>query len=228
MGILRLLGGGGSQPEEIMIEVEKKFLINEDQKNLILQKGVFQKKTIFQDTYFDTDDFFFTTQNIWLRKRNDFFMLKRGICQSNGLVDAFEEISDSQLIGKCLKLPLSSSFESAIEKRGLIPYCTFNNVRHSYFVEPFMIDIDEADFGDFNYHIAEIELMVSEESEIQLGEEKILAFAKELTLDISIIAQPKLIAYLAQKRPKHFQALVAAKVTPSSSEDLFSSEMNRY
>ena len=66
-----------------MIEVEKKISISDEELAKIESSGTFLGSEIITDIYFDTPDFRYTTNDIWLRERECHFQLKigrRGLC----------------------------------------------------------------------------------------------------------------------------------------------------
>jgi adenylate cyclase class IV len=95
---------------------------------------------------------------------------------------------------------------------GISTFCSFTTRRKSYQLGELKIDIDEADFGDLKYRIAEVEIIVSDLGKVQDAEQKIAHFMKEMNIDASIPVPAKLTYYLYCKRPKHYQALVLNKV----------------
>lgn len=194
-----------------MIEIEKKFLAQDLQISLIEQTGTFLKKISFVDTYYDALDYRYTTKNVWLRKREESFELKVGIQGTKG-IDRYEEITDLPLIAAKLGIGFSHSFEKGLERQGIVPYSTFRTTRSKYQMGQLFIDIDHAEDGDFIYRIVEIERMVETQEQISLAEEEILRLAERLQLESSAKIQAKLIAYLHQKKPEHYQALANAGI----------------
>ncbi len=92
-------------------------------------------------------------------------------------------------------------------KAGYLPFCTCQTERRKYKKGQFIIDLDLVIFQDFTYNISEIELMVNEKSEIESAIEKIIDFAKEQNLTITPV-RGKVIEYLKQAKPNHYQILV--------------------
>lgn len=194
-----------------VIEIEKKVRLEFHQIQKIIQKATFIKKLQIQDTYFDTDDYRYTTQNMWLRQRDGYFELKVGIKNENGTMDRYEEILDEHLIMKHLKLDGDVDMSTALLKKNLTPFCSFLTRRKTYRLDELYIDIDEADFGDLHYRVAEIEMVVSDLSKIQEAEQKIAQFIEEFSIDALIPVPAKLSYYLYCKKPDHYQALVLSK-----------------
>jgi len=194
------------------IEIEKKVRLEPHQIKKIAQKAFFLKEIRIQDTYFDTADYRYTMQNMWLRKREGVFELKVGIKKQNGSIDRYEEITNEKSILKYLGVDIDTDLPTALSQEGLSPFCTFATERKSYQLGEINIDIDAADFGDLRYQIAEIEIVVSDLDKVQDAEQKIFQFIKDLDIDVSIPVPAKLTYYLYCKRPEHYQALVHNKV----------------
>lgn len=197
------------------IEIEKKVRLSPQQMKEIAKKGSLLKEFRIQDSYFDTHDYRYTSQNMWLRQREGTFELKVGIRKQNGSTDQYEEITDEKSILKYLGIKLHADLTVTLSENGLQAFCSFVTWRKSYQLDELKIDIDEVDFGDLKYQVAEIELIVSDVEKIQEAEEKISEFMQQLNIDMSIPVPAKLTFYLYHKRPKHYQALVQNKVISS-------------
>ncbi|NGX38177.1 MAG: hypothetical protein K1000chlam2_01349 [Chlamydiae bacterium] len=195
-----------------MIEVEKKVSLRESDLKTIERLGTFLGSRIVTDTYFDTPDFRYTTSDIWLRERECKFELKVGVSRIKGGIDRYEEITNEAKIIKKLGLEKEKDLAKALGKAKIFPYATFQTVRRKYQIEEFTIDLDLAYFDDFIYRIAEVELMVSSESKIQEAENAITGFIQRLGIDYSRPIKAKLIEFLSQKNPTHYQALVASGI----------------
>lgn len=194
------------------IEVERKVRLEPHQIQQIAKTAILVKETQIQDSYFDTDDYQYTIQNMWLRQRDGSFELKVGIKKENGAIDRYEEIIDEHLILKELRLGISVDLQTALSQKSVSPFCSFFTHRKTYRLGEITIDIDDADFGDLRYRVAEIEVVVSDLSKMQEAEQKIGLFIKEFGIDISIPVPAKLSYYLYCKKPDHYQALVQNKV----------------
>lgn len=194
------------------IEIEKKVRLEPHHIQKIAQKARLVKEMSIQDSYFDTANYHYTSQNIWLRQRESLFELKLGIKNQNGFVDRYEEIIDEQSILKHLGIDASIDLPTALSQNKFSCFCTFVTLRKSYQLDELSIDIDQADFGNLRYQIAEIEMIVSSLDKVQEAEQRISHFIKEMGIDISIPIPAKLIYYLYCKRPEHYQILVQNKV----------------
>lgn len=194
------------------IEIERKVRLEPHQMQKIIQQAALVKEIQIQDSYFDTDDYQYTIQNIWLRQRDGSFELKVGIKKENGAIDRYEEITDEHLILNHLRLDIGVNVQTALSQKKLIPFCSFLTLRKSYRLDEITIDIDDADFGDLRYRVAEIEMVVSDLSKMEEAEQKITHFIKEFDIDTSIPVPAKLSYYLYYKKPDYYQALVQSKV----------------
>ena len=195
-----------------MIEVEKKFILNEQDKERLTKEAQFLNERVFTDIYYDTEIFSLTTKDKWLRSREGRFELKLPLHEGvDRLADQYDELEDEQKIREALNLPPKGNLADDLAKAGYSPFCTCKTTRRKYKKEPFIIDLDVVDFQDFTYNIGEIELMVNEKSEIESAIEKIMDFAKSQNLTIAPV-RGKVIEYLKRTKPNHYQTLVRAKV----------------
>ncbi|TSC61717.1 MAG: thiamine-triphosphatase [Parcubacteria group bacterium Gr01-1014_48] len=195
-----------------MIEVEKKFILNEHNKEQLTKNARFLNERVFADTYYDTENFSLTLNDKWLRSRDGRFELKLPL--HNGvdrLADQYDELEDEQKIRETLDLPSSGNFADDLAKAGYVSFCTCKTTRRKYKKELFIIDLDLVDFQDFTYNIGEIELMVNDISEMESAIAKIMTFAKEQNLTIASV-RGKIIEYLKRVKLNHYQALVRAGV----------------
>ena len=195
-----------------MIEVEKKFILNEQDKERLIKNAQFLNERAFTDIYYDTEIFSLTANDKWLRSRDGRFELKLPLHKgANRLADQYDELEDEQKIREALNLSSNGNFADDLAKAGYSPFCTCKTTRRKYKKEPFIIDLDVVDFQDFTYNIGEIELMVNEKSEIEGAIEKIINFAKAQNLTIAPV-RGKVIEYLKRIKLNHYQALVQAGV----------------
>jgi len=164
------------------------------------------------DTYFDTEDHRFTTNDIWLRERNCQFELKIGVRGMRGSIDHYEEIKSEREILKKLGLETARDLQKALAKAQIYPYATLQTIRRKYQLGQFSIDLDLAYFDDFIYRIAEIELLVSDQTKIGQAEEEIERFVEEMGFNNTAPIRAKLIAYLYEKQRSHYDALVEAGI----------------
>ena len=195
-----------------MIEVEKKFALTEDATDALLKDADFVSEKIFTDVYYDTPSFDLTRKDIWLRARSGKWELKIALSAANTRKsDQYRELETEKEIAEYLNLSLAASLSDALKSARYMSFGSLTTTRKKYKNGDFVIDIDSLDFG---YEIAEIELMVSDVSEIDAATEKIISFAKEHSLPWGY-THGKVIEYLKRKAPAHFDVLVKAGVTLS-------------
>ena len=195
-----------------MIEVEKKFILSNLDKERLIKNAQFLNERVFTDIYYDTEIFSLTSNDKWLRSREGRFELKLPLHEgADRLADQYDELEDEQKIREALNLPSNGNLADDLAKAGYSPFCTCKTTRRKYKKEPFIIDLDVVDFQDFTYNIGEIELMVNEKSEIESAIEKIMDFAISQNLTIAPV-RGKIIEYLKRTKPNHYQALVQAGV----------------
>lgn len=189
------------------IEIERKVKLAPQHVAKIAHEGTLVSSKTIVDSYYDTDKYALTLQDMWLRQRDGIFELKVGP-GTKRLVDRYEEITEERIILSRLGLPNTMDVPSAIAQNGIESFCTFTTYRTSYRIGKLRIDIDDADFGDLSYQLAEIEIIVGHESEIQEAEKQIEAFVKHLGVESSQILAGKVTYYLYHRRPEHYQALL--------------------
>lgn len=195
-----------------MIEVEKKIIIDEEQLKKIEKRGILVETKILADTYLDTVDFRFTTSDIWLRERNCQFELKVGMKGIEGSIDRYREIKEEPEILKMLGFEKQHRLKEALKEAGMIPFASFQTIRRKYRIEKFCLDLDLAYFENFVYRIAEVELEVQNSDQVPQAEKDLQEFIQTLELTNHSPARPKLIEYLFQRKPSHYQALLRAGI----------------
>ncbi len=195
-----------------MIEVERKFFLNDSARQKLLSGAEFIEEFIIQDTYYDSPDYRLTTNNWWLRQRNDHFELKIAIRSESDVNDVtrYEEVDHEEKIRKLLKLPAIESFTDTLLKGGYKPFCSWQNTRKKYSKQGFTIDIDSVDWG---HEVVEVELMVVDHSQTEQAAAKIMAFAQANDLDLKPI-YGKVPEFLRRFNRAHFNELIKAKVIP--------------
>lgn len=187
-----------------MIEVEKKFALTNDQEKVLLEGAELLKEITNVDVFFDTEELTYTLQDIWLRTRNDKYELKVGQTGKQRQAGAiYEEIEDEARIREVLHLSTELPMAEALTEAGIKPFARIEKARRSYLRDGFRIDLDVCDFG---YELAEIELLVENESQTQEALERITAFADSIGLDSSP-QRGKVIEYLHRFKPDHYNAL---------------------
>ncbi|MDQ5954260.1 MAG: hypothetical protein QG583_188 [Patescibacteria group bacterium] len=182
-----------------MIEVEKRFHPTEEQTKIMLQGAEFLGESVNHDIYYDYPDVRFLKKDIRLRNRNGSFELKIGKGSS-----AAEEIDDKKEIEKYFSM--DKNLEDFI-KENMIVVMEYSNNRKSYTKEGFNIVLDEM---SFDYSMCEIELMVTNEGEIEQAKEKILDFAKKFGLETKKTFG-KCQAYLNKFKPEIYKQVYGDK-----------------
>ncbi|MFH0830967.1 MAG: CYTH domain-containing protein [Parcubacteria group bacterium] len=193
-----------------MIEIEKKFQLNQEQFARLLEDAEKLSEKRFTDTYYDSVSWRLTTRDTWLRSRDGAFELKvpldkRGV---DDTVDKYHEITDELQIRKVLKLARAGTLEQALAQAALKPFATITTLRKKYRHGEFAIDVDEADFG---YNVVEIELEAPTLSDIDRVTAEILDFARSKGLEVKKL-NGKVCEYIERNNPDHYEALVKAGV----------------
>lgn len=106
-----------------MIEVEKKFILSDEDINRLIKGAKFLGGKAFTDIYYDTNDFSLTINDQWLRSRDGRFELKIPLHRgAKGLVDQYDEMGNEQEIKKILNLTSADELAVALGKNGYAPY----------------------------------------------------------------------------------------------------------
>ncbi|MBU2509009.1 CYTH domain-containing protein [Patescibacteria group bacterium] len=194
-----------------MIEVEKKFLLDEAAKKRLIEGAEFISKKEIHDEYFDDENYSLTTNDIWLRCRDGRFELKDPLQNQksdNRFFNRYEELESNDEICARLNIPSSDSMREDLEKAGYKPFSKYVTTRTKYKKDGFTIDLD---ITDFDYGVNEIELLVEREDEMDEAIKRIKDFAKKHQLTLQSI-RGKLPEYLKRNNPDHHQALVDAEI----------------
>ncbi len=192
-----------------MIEVEKKFNLNNEEIARLVKNAEFVKEIIIHDTYFDTDDYKLTLKDMWLRNRDGHYELKvPPVGTKDYLFSKYQELTTNKEIIAALNFPSDREIADSLSLTGLKPFATFVSTRRKYKLDDFNIDIDSIDYG---YNLAEIELMVEKEEDVPLAKDRIANLAKDLGLEIKI-TRGKLTEYMARFKQTHHKALIDAGV----------------
>lgn len=191
-----------------MIEIEKKFILSDDDIRRLTEGAVFISEKYIKDTYFDTQQYALTTRDTWLRQRDECWELKVPLRTDLGYHDQYQELQLDAEITAALGLPVGASLAQTVLAAGYQPFAELRTLRREYRHGDFTIDLDVVDYG---YQLGEIELLVEQESQMAQAVARIAEFAQRLGLS-QVPVRGKLIEYLRRFKPKHYQCLVAAGV----------------
>lgn len=196
-----------------MIEVEKKFTLTKEQEKALIDGAEFLGEKKFTDIYYDDATFLLTKKDLWLRQRDGRFELKIPMNTSieERMSDQYRELENNEDILKYFNPDTNISLEKFLDEKEYKPFCKITTTRRKYKKEEFIIDLDTMDFG---YTVAEIERMILDESKLNEATHAIIKFAKKhnITPDHMIRVRGKVVEYLRRNNPKHFQALIDAKI----------------
>lgn len=199
-----------------MIEVEKKFLLSDEEEARLLAGASLLSEKQLADTYFDDAAWSVTKRGWWLRSRNGAFELKIPVSRNYGSMNQYHELTDDAEIASRLGLPADLALADALAQAGIVPLVTCVSTRRTYEKAGFHLDLDVATYqgDDLRLVISEIELMVNDESEVAAASERIIAFAGQHKIAPRDNVRGKLIEYLYHRRPEHYDALVESGVLP--------------
>jgi len=200
-----------------MVEVEKKFLLSDEQKTQLLDGAEFLYEKVITDSYLDDNNYSITKADLWLRLRDGVFELKAPLLSGSGSYDGanrYRELTEDSEIVDELALSVDRPLKNELGRLGILPFVTSYTTRQSYAKQGFTIDIDSATYKntDFTYNVAEIELLAEDESQADACEEHIMMFAKQYGLETNSVVLGKVAAYLQHERRGHYEALVKARV----------------
>lgn len=195
-----------------MIEIEKKFVINNEIKKRLINNAEFVYRKTFTDTYYDNNLFSLTIKDMWLRSRGGKFELKLPMNISDkGDINQYREIEDEDSIKQLLKLNNKDCLINILEVSGYTPFCRLTTIREKYKKGNFFIDIDDVYAENFSYSIAEIELIIKEQSEIELAVNQIREFMSKNNISKNTV-RGKVIEYIRQNNSYHFNILLSVGV----------------
>lgn len=200
-----------------MIEIEKKFLLTEQQQVDLLDGAQKLGLKLVEDSYLDTDTFSLTTNDLWFRERDGAYELKAPLKSGSSLpttTNRYNEITDVEEIAQVLGFDAQLDFETSLSRAGIKKFMTIFTSRNSYEKQGFHIDVDSATYLDstFEYAVAEIELLINSESEADEADRRIVEFAKKFKLTTDQIVLGKVASYLKAEKSEHYTALVNAGV----------------
>lgn len=193
-----------------MIEVEKKFRLNPEQEKKLTEGATLDYEKTNVDEYYDNPSFNLTRNDHWLRKRNgkwEYKIRTHELGHKLGTT-SYEELEDDKKIAERLGLSGIKTLDEEIAEAGYQPFARLEKTRKSYLRDGYRIDLDQC---DFDYAVAEIELLVADESMQKAAADQIESFAKSIGLDQTPI-HGKVIEYLRRFAPDHYQALIDAGV----------------
>ena len=194
-----------------MIEIEKKFILTDEEEKALIKDAEFLGEVINTEKYYDDADYSLTKKDLWFRNRNGRFELKVPMNESieNRVSDQYMELEDDKDILEYFNVDLGQSMEDFLMQKGYKPFCEMVTTRRKYKKEGFNIDLDVADFG---YKLAEIEYMIEEDVDMEEATNIVLDFAKKHNIVIPDFIYGKVIEYLKINNPKHLQILIDEKV----------------
>lgn len=198
-----------------MIEVEKKFLLTDEERERLLEGAEFESERTFTDTYYDTSDYALTLKDTWLRFRDGKCELKVPrvmVGYDRRAIDQYDELLTEQEIRAYLQLPSHKTFKEDLEHSGYRSIGTIVTYRKAYRKEGFVIDIDYTDTG---YSVGEIELLVEDTEGLEEATRKIVDFAQRHQLTLTPV-RGKMAEHIRTHNPEHFQLLIDAGVFPAS------------
>lgn len=194
-----------------MIEVEKKLSLKRGDEEKLIAGATFLKEFEMHDVYYDDSQRSLTLKDTWLRNRNGLWELKVPLNASGSdtrIADQYRELTTETEIAAYLSLKPKLPLTDQLEQAGYKVIASIITKRRKYKKSQFIIDIDVMNFG---YEIAEIELLVEKEEQMQEAIQKILAFAQSIGLTIAPI-RGKVVEYIRRETPEHFSALIKAGV----------------
>lgn len=200
-----------------MIEIEKKFLLTKIEEQALLQDAEELGQKIVEDSYLDTPDYSLTRRDLWFRERDGAYELKvplKATGDTPAATNRYHELTDIDAIRQELSLDTTVGFEEALSLADITRFMTCYTNRRSYEKQDFHIDIDSVTYNDsdFTYALAEIEVLINNESQADEAENRIVDFARSFGLTTDQVILGKVGAFLKAERPEHYKILVDAGV----------------
>ena len=197
-----------------MFELELKFKPTEDQKIKLISDSLFAYEENFIDVYYNKKDYTLSRNDIWLRSRNDIFMLKKPLNVENSELkrqknSPKEEITDIGEMMHSLNIKNNdgATFHEMLIYNGIYDLYRYKNNRKKYKKDDFIIDFDSAIFENgFKCEVCEIEIIVYDKSEVDYGINKIKSFASHYGMKVEPV-KARLIEYIERINPEHYRTL---------------------
>jgi adenylate cyclase class IV len=197
-----------------MIEIELKFKPTKQQKEEMIKDLVFVSEEIFHDVYYDKNDYSLSTNDIWLRSRNDIFMLKKPLTVNSACLkkqnnSPKKEITDLNDIRNELNLSDDKHLDlhEQLIDCGIYDIYKYKNHRYKYKKAEFIIDFDHAIFPDgFECEVCEIEMIIENDMEVEAAIDKIETFAAAYGMQVENV-KARLIEYIERINYKHYALL---------------------
>ncbi len=198
-----------------MIEVEAKCLLSQQTKEALLKNAILQKQKTFVVEFWDNAEWKLGLKNFTLKKKDGKFELKVANTPNNGssFTASMNELTEDASIYQALELTPKTDLESDLRDNGYQPKAIINVSRTTYVKDGFILDLDSATFPllktntVMHYEIAEIELQLASESEIEQANKRIVEFAQKHGIHISN-TRGKYLEFLYQNYPEHYKNLV--------------------
>lgn len=192
-----------------MIEVEKKFILSPAAEARLLEGARFISETKFRDIYFDTVDQKLTSQDWWLRQREEKYELKIPLHSAvPGFTgDQYEEVAGEAKVARRLGLSLDNkSLSVCLFENGYEVLADIITTRRKFKRDEFTFDFDVADYG---YRIAEVELSVESVEEAKEAADKIMNLVRACELSPSSSPlRGKIMEYLYRFKPAKYNFLI--------------------
>lgn len=198
-----------------MFEVEIKFKITPEQKLHLIKDAQFLSQEEFIDVYYDTETYNLSLRDVWLRTRNNEFLLKIPIhTQNHNLLKLQrntpkKEIQNLVEISNFLKLKNIEKFKNlpdTLVNNGYLPLYEYSNIREKYQSGSFIIDFDTALWENHIFETCEIEYLAKSEEEIPRALEDIKSFAQSKNLAVTPV-EARLIEIIKIQNPDHYHKL---------------------
>jgi adenylate cyclase class IV len=195
-----------------MIEIEIKCDPTAEQTVALLKNAVLVSEEILNDVYYDSLSYALSIRDLWLRKRNGNFTLKKPVPISSTLANQRYELETEKEIRRELNLPDHTTLEQEILNAGYNPLYKFTQYRKKYSKEGFTIDIDRLKFNSYCFDRCEIELLVEKPEDVTVATKNLIAFTERHAIKIIPVdaKKGKLATLIKLVNPEHFKLLEQA------------------
>lgn len=213
------------------VEVEAKFAYSTQDVERIAAVSQLLSVKQFTDHYYDcVTGFPLTTNDIWLRQRNEKWELKMPLLSVSqqlqtptaSSVSHYKEHDDPALIISILRscgalssqaLPFQPPVQNgedlrqALASHNVFQFCALTTTRTSYrYKDVLRIDLDVTTPSE--YRVGELELMVGDDpDEIKKALSTIETLGQDLQLTLCPTMRGKVLQFIFQQRPEHWRCL---------------------
>lgn len=214
------------------------------QKDSFLEKlksvGTLVQEAQFEDTYFDSTEtslkeepYTLSKGDVWLRKRSGGWECKSPLV-SEGLthvgkdrdfyIPTYSKLFGEKDIRRELNLQKDfnqskTTLEEDLEEKGIVPFAKFKANLYTFSLGPNVsLDVETSDFG-YGCGFLKVNVPNAHEDAIEESHDMIQKYVETLELEVVPNTHDLIAEYIHKNDPKHFKALLEAKVFNDKRDD---------